>query len=41
VLFPRWLRLALDFAGLALFIAFLPLTCHPFPDIASRGQSRA
>jgi TRAP-type C4-dicarboxylate transport system permease small subunit len=22
VLFPRWLRLALDFAGLALFIAF-------------------
>jgi TRAP-type C4-dicarboxylate transport system permease small subunit len=25
VLFPRWLRLALDFAGLALFIAFFGL----------------
>lgn len=25
MLFPRWLRLALDFAGLALFIAFFGL----------------
>jgi TRAP-type C4-dicarboxylate transport system permease small subunit len=28
VLFPRWLRLALDFAGLALFIAFFGLVAR-------------
>lgn len=46
VLFPRWLRLALDFAGLALFIAFFGLIArHGWPVVqqswvsGSRSQS--
>ena len=46
VLFPRWLRLALDFAGLALFIAFFALiTRHGWSVVqqswvsGSRSQS--
>ena len=46
ILFPRWLRLALDFAGIALFIAFFGLVAwHGWSVVqqswvsASRSQS--
>ena len=37
VLFPRWLRLALDFAGLALFIAFFGLIARHGWSVAQQS----
>jgi TRAP-type C4-dicarboxylate transport system permease small subunit len=37
VLFPRWLRLALDFAGLALFISFFGLIARHGWNVAAQS----